>query len=198
MLNIFFVIQKASLKNSYFTITLLFDQLSLHHFVKFNKIIVLTEFRMKKNVVNLFFFSFLFAFLLLAQIPPTEKDSDVFNEFEKAKSLAKKENKRILVLVGGDWCDWCTKFDSFINNDKELIEIINKNYVVLKVYSKNDLSPNGLFLAKFPSPSEFPFIYILNSDGKLLESKKNSLFEKGESYDKIKIKQFLEYWAKKN
>lgn len=153
---------------------------------------------MKKVVVYLFFFFFLISFLFFAQIPPTNKNTDVFKDFEKTKSMAKEENKRILILVGGDWCDWCTKLDNFINNDKELLEIIKKNYIVLKVYSNSDLTPNGLFLAKFPSPSEFPFIYVLNSDEKLLESKKSSLFEKGESYDRLKIKEFLLYWSEKN
>jgi thioredoxin-related protein len=134
---------------------------------------------------------------LFSQIPPTDKNGDPFKDLEKAKSSAKKDGKRILVFVGGDWCDWCARLDDFINSDKELVEILNKNYVVVKVYCKEDLTPNGLFLAKFPTTSEYPHIFVLNSQGTLLESKRTATLEKGESYDKSKVKEFLEYWAVK-
>ncbi|NMB98664.1 MAG: thioredoxin family protein [Thermoanaerobaculaceae bacterium] len=135
------------------------------------------------------------SFCSFSQIPPTDKSGDPFKDLQKAKSIATKEQKRILLIVGGDWCDWCGRLDDFINKDKELVDILNKNYVVVKVYCKGDLTPNGLFLAKFPTPSEFPHIFVLNSEGILLESKRTANLEKGESYDKSKVKEFLEYWA---
>lgn len=147
--------------------------------------------------------SFLFLFImfiftpLFPQIPPTKKESDPFKDLENAKSIAAKENKKILIVVGGNWCNWCQRFDDFINKDKELVEIVNKHFVVVKIYCNSDLTPNGLFLAKFPIPSEFPYIYILNSDGILIESKRTATLEEGETYSKVKVKDFLLNYAQK-
>lgn len=148
---------------------------------------------MKKIILSVAIF--LISLCSLSQIPPTDKNADPFKDLEKAKSYAQKNGKRILLIVGGDWCEWCDKLDNFINKDKELLEILNKNYVVVKVYSKGDLTPNGLFLAKFPSISQFPHIFVLNFQETLLESKQTTTLEKGETYDKSKVKEFLEYWA---
>lgn len=152
---------------------------------------------MKKSLIFLIII-FLFKSSIFPQIPETKKDADPFKDLERAKATAAKEGKRVLIIVGGDWCDWCQKFDNFINKDEELALIVNKNFVVIKVYCKNDLTPNGLFLAKFPTPSEFPFIYVLNSEGTIFEAKATSSLEEGQSYNKKKVKDFLlKYVTKK-
>ena len=132
---------------------------------------------------------------IFAQIPPTDKKGDPFKDLQKAEEAASKEQKRILVIVGGDWCEWCARLDNFINSDKELVDILNKNYVVVKVYSEKDLSPNGLFLGKYATAPGFPHIYVLSAEGKLLESKRTDSLEQGESYDKAKVREFLASWA---
>ncbi|MCX7829926.1 MAG: thioredoxin family protein [Acidobacteria bacterium] len=152
---------------------------------------------MFKKFITALFFGLATFWSIFSQIPQTIKDADPFKDLENAKSVATKEKKRILIIVGGDWCDWCSRLDNFINKDKELVDIINKNYVVIKVYCKEDLTPNGLFLAKFPSTREFPHIFVLNSKGEMLDSKRTATLESGESYDKQKLKDFLLYWSVK-
>ena len=134
-------------------------------------------------------------FALISQVPPTDKKGDPFKDLQKAEETAKKDQKRILVFVGGEWCEWCARLDNFINSDKELLDILNKNYVVVKVHCEKDMTPNALFLAKYPTPPGFPHIYVLNAEGKLLESRKTDSLEQGESYDKAKVKEFLSSWA---
>ncbi len=150
---------------------------------------------MVKKVALSTFLLFLFL-TTLCQIPKIDKKGDPVKDLIKAKEIAQKENKKIMVIVGGDWCDWCDRFDNFVNNDKDLSSIVKDNFVVMKVYSEKDLSPNSLFLLKFPAPPAFPHIYILNSKGELLESKKTEELEKGESYDKVKVKEFLVKYSK--
>ncbi len=148
----------------------------------------------KKLAISTFF---LFLFLTaLCQIPKTDKNGDPVKDLMKAKESAQKENKKIMVIVGGDWCDWCDRFDNFVNSDKDLSSLVKDNFIVMKVYSDKDLSPNSLFLLKFPIPPAFPHIYILNSKGELLESKKTEELEMGESYDKAKVKEFFLKYSK--
>lgn len=134
---------------------------------------------------------FLAALVALAAIPPYDRNADPFKELSASKRTAKIEGKNILVFVGGDWCDWCARLDKFIMNDPELTSIAEKNYVMMKVYVDRDLAPNGLFLTKYPTPPGFPHLYILDQEGELLISQKTDTLEKGQSYDKEKVKKFL-------
>jgi thioredoxin-related protein len=151
---------------------------------------------MKRKIALAFAFC-LAAAVLLASIPPYDKNGDPFKDLSIAKKTAKAEGKRILVFAGGPWCDWCARLDNFLKADQELTTIIDRNYVVMKVYVEKDLTPNGLFLAKFPSAPGFPHIYVLNSEGQLLISQKTDVLEKGEGYDNVKVKEFLENYALK-
>jgi len=131
------------------------------------------------------------AAILAASMPPYDKNADPFKELASAKKEAKASGKRILLIAGGPWCDWCARFDDFITKDSELAGLASKYYVIMKVYVDRDFTPNGIFMAKFPTPPGFPHLYILNGEGELLVSQKTDLLEKGDSYDKVKVRTFL-------
>lgn len=135
------------------------------------------------------------AIFALASIPPYDRNADPFKDLSACKRAAKHGGKNILIFVGGDWCDWCARLDVFIKNDQELASFVEINYLVMKVYVDKNLAPNGLFLTKYPTPPGFPHLYVLNPDGELLISQRTDIFEKGESYDKEKIKHFLSKYS---
>lgn len=149
---------------------------------------------MRKTIIILFLFPLIFIY---SQIPDYKRDADPWIDLKNAKERALKENKRILMIVGGEWCEWCLKLDKFLKNDRELLDIIEKNYIVIKIYSLQTLEPNQTFLIKLPLPKGFPFIYVLEKDGELLAAQETSSFESGDNYNKNKIKNFLLFWILK-
>lgn len=149
---------------------------------------------MRKTIIILFLFPLIFIY---SQIPDYKRDADPWIDLKNAKERALKENKRILMIVGGEWCEWCLKLDKFLKNDRELLDIIEKNYIVIKIYSLQTLEPNETFLIKLPLPKGFPFIYVLEKDGELLAAQETSSFESGDNYNKNKIKNFLLFWILK-
>ena len=52
---------------------------------------------------------------------------------EEAFSLAKRENKPILLDIGAVWCHWCHVMDRESYDDPEVAQIINERYVAIKV-----------------------------------------------------------------
>ncbi|MES2656530.1 MAG: DUF255 domain-containing protein [Bacteroidota bacterium] len=46
--------------------------------------------------------------------------------------LAKKQNKIILVDAYTDWCGWCKKMDRDTYTDGEVINLLNKDFVIIK------------------------------------------------------------------
>lgn len=95
-----------------------------------------------------------------------------------AKEIASKESKPIiLVFQGSDWCAPCIKLDREIWSTDAFKKYANENYVMLKAdfprKKKNTLSEtqtkaNGLLAEKYNKQGFFPFVVILDSNGKVL------------------------------
>lgn len=119
---------------------------------------------------------------------------DPFKDLSSAVIEAEKTNKRILLDVGGEWCIWCHRLDSFFEQHADLRKYMNENFVVLKVnYSPEN--KNEKFLGQYPKIPGYPHIFILEKDGKFLHSQDTSKLEKKMSYDADKIMSFLKEWS---
>ena len=83
--------------------------------------------------------------------------------------LAKKQNKRVLLDVGGEWCPWCKKLDKMFKEDKEVGEYLKSKYVVIKVNFSSE-NENKAVLSKYPEIPGYPHLFVLDEQGKLLHS----------------------------
>ena len=121
---------------------------------------------------------------------------DPIADLDAAVITATKENKRIILDVGGEWCGWCVYMDQFFFQNPALDKIRNENYVWVKV----NMSPeneNTTFLAPYPVPSGYPHLYVLDETGKLLHSQDTSPLEAGKGYNLAKFTTFLKAWVPK-
>ena len=123
--------------------------------------------------------------------PKANPQSDLSIAIKKAQ----KSNKKILLEVGGDWCPWCKKLNKLFNENKEIANLLNKYFIVLKVnYSKEN--KNQEFLSKYPKIEGYPHIFILNKNGELLHSQNTGDLESGDHHDPDKVIKFLKEWSK--
>ena len=123
--------------------------------------------------------------------PKANPQSDLSIAIKKAK----KSNKKILLEVGGDWCPWCKKLNKLFNENKEIANLLNKYFIVLKVnYSKEN--KNQEFLSKYPKIEGYPHIFILNKNGELLHSQNTGDLESGDHHDPDKVIKLLKEWGK--
>ena len=103
-------------------------------------------------------------------------------------------HKRIILDVGGEWCGWCRYMDEFFTANPTLNRTRNKNYIWLKInYSEEN--ENRQFLAAYPDIPGYPHLFVLDADGKLLQSQDTSTFECGPKYSADAILKFLNDWA---
>jgi thioredoxin-related protein len=124
------------------------------------------------------------------------KHTNPHKDLAVALKKAKKENKNILLLVGGNWCPWCRSFDSFLEKNKELEKLFYTSFEVVRVYYGSGISKEGQTLLKqFPNLGETPSIYILDNNAKLLHTQKSSMLELGYSYDKKKLEEFIKKYS---
>lgn len=121
--------------------------------------------------------------------------ADPVADLQQAISQAHKENKRILIEVGGEWCVWCHIMHKFYEDHPELLKLREDHYVLMMVnYSEEN--QNAAFLGQYPEIAGYPHIFVLESDGSLLHSQNTGELEEGKSYNLEKFTSFLETWAK--
>ena len=70
-------------------------------------------------------------FYLVSDYDPRRDTEDLVSA---AMARAAAENKRVLLVLGGDWCGWCKVLENEIDQSEELIDLLDRNYVVAKVY----------------------------------------------------------------
>ncbi len=112
--------------------------------------------------------------------------ADADKDLEAGKVIAKRDGRKILLLVGGDWCPWCRKLAKYIEDTESVRAVLASGYVVQKVNVSDETSNTG-FLNPYPAIDGYPHLFILDADGKLLHSQDSGELEKSGSYDEAKL-----------
>ena len=122
--------------------------------------------------------------------PLYDPEADPFADLEATVVVAEESGRRILLNVGGNWCGWCYTLDGYIKANDDVSELLEANFVVLKVNMSQD-NDNEKFLSQYPRISGYPYWFALDSDGTFLHPQSTGALEDGRSYDKAKLMGFL-------
>ncbi|MEX2115508.1 MAG: DUF255 domain-containing protein [Bacteroidota bacterium] len=57
--------------------------------------------------------------------------------FEEAVTIAKRDNKKILLDVYTDWCGWCKKMDSEVYSNPSVINALSTSFIGVKVNAES-------------------------------------------------------------
>jgi thiol:disulfide interchange protein len=119
---------------------------------------------------------------------------------DPAKDLAalvpqtKQDGRRIMLVVGGEWCGWCHTLERYLKENAEIGALWSKHFATLKVNMSTE-NPNEAFLKKYPSIRGYPHLFVLDKDGTFLHSQGTGELESGSSYSAEKMREFLTKWA---
>ena len=119
---------------------------------------------------------------------------DSAKDIADAIKMATKQNKPILIDVGGNWCSWCHKLDTLFKTDKEVGKLLKK-YVVVQVNFSQE-NENKAVLANYPKIKGYPHLFVLNKTGKLVHSQDTGDLETGDHHDPAKVIEFLTKFSK--
>ena len=62
-----------------------------------------------------------------------DENIDPLKQIDQAVSQAKREGKFVICQLGGNWCKWCLRFADYISRDREIMRIIDENFVYIHV-----------------------------------------------------------------
>lgn len=147
-----------------------------------------------------------FALLLLALFPlygaasglapysvAYDPERDPFADLEAAAEMARIQDKKILLEIGGDWCRWCHILDRYLAGSPEVRQRLLDTFVLMKVNVSED-NPNDAFLARLPEFTGVPHFVVLDTAGKVLGQQNTSMLEEGESYSDKAFLAFIRRW----
>lgn len=127
--------------------------------------------------------------------PIYDENADAKQQIAAAVAKANKDNRRVLVQWGANWCVWCHRLHALCasNNDikRELLyeyDLVlidvgdaknKKNYDLIEKYGA-DVAKRGL-----------PYLTILDGEGKVIVNHDTGSLEDGDHHDPAKVLTFL-------
>lgn len=129
--------------------------------------------------------------------PVYDESADAGRDIAAALGRAQKENKRVLVRWGANWCGWCKLLHASMEKDKDLSRELLYEYEVVRVdvgrFDKH-MDIAGKYGATLKE-SGIPYLTVLGADGSVLANQETGALEsKDESvkgHDKAKVLEFL-------
>jgi thiol:disulfide interchange protein len=125
-----------------------------------------------------------------------DKKADTNEQLAQATVKAKRDNTRVLVMFGGDWCGWCHKLHELFATHAEIRRLLSYEYELVMVDTE---APHAQELLKECSKGEtrlgYPYLAVLDQGGKVLTGQETGSLEEGDHHDPTKVLAFLKRWV---
>ena len=131
---------------------------------------------------------------------PYNDTEDAQAKIEELVTKAAAEGKHVFVQAGGNWCIWCLRFNDFVQNTEELKEVVDANYEYYHLNYFKENKNEVVFNKYAPEGNKlgYPFFFVLNGKGEVLNIIGSEALESDKGYDLNKVKQmFLDNAPKK-
>ena len=123
-----------------------------------------------------------------------EANADASAQIDAALKKATKENRRVLIQWGANWCGWCHKLADRFKNSPKIARVLRYDYDVVHVdvgrFDKN-LDLGEKYGTQWKKDG-IPYLTILSADGKVLVNQETGSLESGSKHDPAKVLAFLE------
>jgi uncharacterized protein YyaL (SSP411 family) len=128
--------------------------------------------------------------------------ADTREQVKAATALARRDARRVLVMFGFNGCGWCHKLHGLFASDQAIRGLLADEYVLAMVDIESPNADGLLRDAKAAlRPGElekgvgFPFLAVLDGDGKVVTAQRTDPLEVGDHHDPAEVKAFLERWV---
>jgi len=121
---------------------------------------------------------------------------DGMQQIKEAVTKANSEGKHVFIQLGGNWCPWCILFHNFCNDEPEVKEMLEKNFVTVKLnYSPENKNAEATTMLENPGRFGYPAFIILDGKGRRIHTQNSAYLEEGKGYNKKEVLDFLKAWS---
>ncbi len=127
-----------------------------------------------------------------AQRPPVyDEQADAGKDIAAALARAQKDNKRVLIQWGANWCGWCKLLHDTFTSDAEVKKELLYEYEVVYV-DVGKMDKNMELAARYGAELKgIPFLTVLDGGGQVLANQETGSLEQGKAHDPKKVLAFL-------
>lgn len=100
----------------------------------------------------------LFNFIYAAHIDEFAAEVNYLRNYEVAIKTAKKQNKIVMLVVVGDYCPWCKKFERKTLKDSAVMAKVDESFVGIVIDKYKD---KGKYPQEFSAPL-IPAVFFIN------------------------------------
>lgn len=108
-----------------------------------------------------------------------DENADAKTDIAAAVARAKKENKRVLVMYGGNWCGWCYKLHDVLKTNREVARTLLYDYELVMVDIGHMDKHQDIVKAYGAEIKGVPFLTVLDGDGKVVVNQPTEPLEEG-------------------
>lgn len=107
---------------------------------------------------------------IYAQLYPEQYASIWINNYQEAKNLALKENKKTFLDIGATTCAACKNIDKTVFKNPRIMEVLRTKYIPVKVESNVDIESYELIKKDFNSYiNGFPTYLIIDNNNQVVK-----------------------------
>ena len=125
--------------------------------------------------------------------------ADGEKQIADALKIASRDNKRVLLMFGANWCPWCHQLHKLLKEDARVVAKLQESYelVLVDVDTVDGKKHNEKVDAKYGNPMKLglPVLVVLDADGKQLTTQPTDVFEVEDHHDPEKVLAFLDKWS---
>lgn len=128
--------------------------------------------------------------------PIYDESADGAEQIKEALARAKKENRRVLIQWGGNWCGWCIKLHNLCRDNPELRRKLLYEYDVVHIdIGRGDKHADLVEKYGATLDQGVPYLTILDAEGRPLANQETGALENepgsAESHNVEKVLAFL-------
>ncbi len=127
------------------------------------------------------------------EVPVYDESADAAADIQVALAVAAKENKRVLIQWGANWCGWCILLHGTYQDDRTVARTLLYEYEVVYVdigrWDKN-LELAEKYGADFKS-NGVPYLTVLDGEGNVVTHQETGSLEKDNAHDPELVNSFL-------
>jgi thioredoxin-related protein len=121
---------------------------------------------------------------------------DGLKQLEAASAAARADGRRILVIVGGNWCTWCRALDGLLASNQQISAELKSHWVVVHInYSKENKNLPAMERLGNPHELGFPVLVVLSPELKVLHTQESGSLETPDKtkpgHDPARVLEFL-------
>ena len=131
-----------------------------------------------------------------AEGPIYDEKADAKADIAAALVRAAKENRRVLIQWGGNWCGWCRLLHKLFNENQAIAKVLLYEYDVVMVdigkFDKNlDVAGKYEAYTEGFKKAGVPYLTVLDAAGNVVVNQDTNSLEAGQGHDPKKVLDFL-------